>query len=126
MQRVDRRDLDAFHRPRIDAGHDDAVPHIVGGELRARLQDDLATVSEEQDGLEPIDPVLDDGAGDLGLAGSGRRNEEHLAALAEGLLDAIGRIDLIGAKRDHDTRPRNKPQASRQASARSIPSATAV
>jgi hypothetical protein len=24
------------------------------------------------------------------------------------LLDAIGRIDLIGAKRDHDTRPRNR------------------
>ena len=102
MQRVDACDLHRLHRPRIDARHDYPVPDTVGRELGAGMKDDFAAMGQEQNGLVLLNPTLDDGGRDLGSAGAGRGDEQHLAALAEGSIDATDNIELIGTQLDHD------------------------
>jgi hypothetical protein len=101
VQRIDRRDLHRLHWSGVDAGHDDAVADAVESKLLARLQDDLAPVSEEQDALVALNAVPDDGGCDLGFAGPGGGDEQHLAAFRERLLDPIDRVELVGAQIDH-------------------------
>jgi hypothetical protein len=83
MQRVDRGDLHGFHRARLDASHDDAMPHAIGGELGAGLLDNFSTMGEKQRGFVALDAVLDDGGGNLGLAGASRSNKQRLVTLRE-------------------------------------------
>ena len=56
---------------------------------------------QEQRGLVPLDPALDDGASNLGLAAASWSDEQHLTVIAaKCLLDLLDGGDLIGAKLD--------------------------
>ena len=84
MQRLNRGDLHMLQRPRRGAGHDDAVRDRDVAQLLAGLRDDLAPMREHQhDFRDRHRTRLDDGAGDDGLARSGRRHQ-HDAPVARG------------------------------------------
>src|SRR5215467_5241224 len=77
------------------------APCAIGGELGGGLLNNLAAMRQEQRGLVPLDPALDDGASNLGLAAASWSDEQHLTVIAaKCLLDLLDGGDLIGAKLD--------------------------
>ena len=77
-----RGHLNAFHRtkPVIGPGNDDAVTDTVGAQLPAGLDDDLATMGEEENTAVLLGGMLGDGGSHHRLAAARRRDEDHLVA----------------------------------------------
>jgi hypothetical protein len=74
----------------------------VGGQLASRLKKDLTAMSENKDSLPRRDRFLDDGRSNVGLAGTGRCDNNHAAlACCHDFATPLDDVELIRAQLGH-------------------------